>query len=547
MGKMIDFTEYLKNNGPYKGVIELGDNMGDGETSNLLNFKDFLKMEGINASSREEYLEQMDPNSMLFQDLYRDGLISLDGIIEEAIKRKYCTEEYVSKYMQYFEQDGILLKAALLGKYEDALMRMREIINIQKEKVVMATMVDEDGNETQLTAGLFAAMVNEAMSEHPEVEAKEKLKFIVADMIKFAESDEDIVNDLVGKESIEFLRLLYEKLDQGEIETNLEQFLRGKREYLPTPRPAGIEDLLSVCISGKKAGHYTMIVGNSVISLTHNLGYTEQVINEIMRIAFLQNNPHKSKGNLNTVIELSISDTMAKLKRKYSERNAKAFRSQLINEILPAIKSVKVEVKSKNGDVFKYTIGTGEMGISPRKDKFYFKITDTYALYLNRGPVSQSSSKILEAGDARNTRPFYVGLKLQNHYFNQENQKRGTNNILSINALLNFCQDIILSYEDVQKNDRGHWTGKIRRPLEEALNELAKVGAIKWKYCKSKKRKATPQEINTSKFEEWRKLYITFEFLDPPDINEIIDSDNIIDVTTSKPDRPENNMPELKS
>lgn len=132
------------------------------------------------------------------------------------------------------------------------------------------------------------------------------------------------------------------------------------------------------------------------------------------------------------------------------------------------------------------------------------------ASYLaERNLITQYPTKLLSL-DSRKTTAYYVGRKLNEHYYIDNNQVRGTADRISIPALLAVTD--LASYEEVQKKDRGHWQERIKEPLERALDELTAAQILKdWKYTHARGVDLTDEEAeNITSYSDYSKLYLHF-------------------------------------
>lgn len=149
-------------------------------------------------------------------------------------------------------------------------------------------------------------------------------------------------------------------------------------------------------------------------------------------------------------------------------------------------------------------IGSNFLG----KDYMHFFIDPFYAKYLVNSPQTLYP-KLMFSIDAKNANSFLLQLKLSEHYNMASNIKRGTNNRISVKALLKATN--IITYEQVKKQ-RKSWEERIKEPLENSLGLLRKKGTLKdWEYCKAKGVRLTDEEANFTDYHTWEKAFIKFE------------------------------------
>lgn len=141
--------------------------------------------------------------------------------------------------------------------------------------------------------------------------------------------------------------------------------------------------------------------------------------------------------------------------------------------------------------------------------------TSQMAEYLTHAYVTQYPLALLTV-DGRQRAAYYAGKKLAYHYGLRQNQKKGSQNCISVPKLLEAIPEIP-SIDVIGKTDFGHWARRIRVPLERALNILIQKGVLTyWKYCLSGKKEISDFEKYSAAYAEYNKLYIHFELEDYP-------------------------------
>lgn len=485
-------------------------------------------------------------NNMLF-GILKDGLES--GIDHDTLRQiyyKFKDDPEIIDMLAKGQYEDI--QPYMLGKIEELISKRKEDMDmqikenerqlkeskelmeqIQKLSAPMDSMTLEDGTIKPLTGIDLLDLLEKGLHD-PAPDAKDTLEEVLGAILEYGETHPDIREDSKLSKVLEAVSTLFNYLHGVAQAEEIDKFFKGQREFMVIPRPAGMEDLLKISagnIINKEKN--VKEVGDLKITFEGRLAIDEQKIHEMLKLAFASINPYKATTGLNTLVELPFTDTMEILGRTQTERNRKEFSRQLRKEMLPTIAHQHLDIKAKDGSFIHMEVGGGYSIVNVRKDKIYFKLSDPYAVYLNTGGLSHYSSKTLRLGSQRNPLPFYLAIKLQDQYFHDGDRGRKdkqknphpTNNILSIKTLLNFCADNILSYEDVQKTDRGHWVRQIRKPLEDALNEIQNAGLFEWEYCKKGLAEATPQEICTNDYHKWSNLYITFRLIpEEPDQRE---------------------------
>lgn len=148
--------------------------------------------------------------------------------------------------------------------------------------------------------------------------------------------------------------------------------------------------------------------------------------------------------------------------------------------------------------------------VACKKGIVYMEFGYTMGQYLKAIPQSRYPVTQYRI-DARNPNAYALGNKFANHYYMDNNQKRGTANRLKVESLLKCCPEL-KTYEEVLAT--GHsWTDRIKEPFEAALDEVTRVGTIKdWKYTHAKWVELTEEEAqNITDYNTFKELYITFE------------------------------------
>lgn len=140
--------------------------------------------------------------------------------------------------------------------------------------------------------------------------------------------------------------------------------------------------------------------------------------------------------------------------------------------------------------------------------------TTDLAAYLTHAFVTWFPMELLRL-NGKNSNAYYIGKKLAYHYDLRQNVNRGVNSCISVSSLLSSTPDI--QCQSIMEQDSGHWSRRIRTPLEKALDALQDVGVIdKWNYCYGKKKLIQNLAAETSSFSQFSKLYVSFAIKDFP-------------------------------
>lgn len=175
------------------------------------------------------------------------------------------------------------------------------------------------------------------------------------------------------------------------------------------------------------------------------------------------------------------------------------------------------DIKGKSKDFARVSIAT-YTGI--RNGEIQISFSPEIANYLaERNLITYYPTKLLGISGRKPT-PYKIGKKLAEYYHQDRNTERGTNNRISIPALLAVTD--LPSYEEVQATDRGHWAERIKEPFEKALDELTKEKIIKdWEYTHAKGVPLTDEEAgNITTYSDWINLYLLFSLTEEVDQTE---------------------------
>ena len=141
-----------------------------------------------------------------------------------------------------------------------------------------------------------------------------------------------------------------------------------------------------------------------------------------------------------------------------------------------------------------------------------FSFSLDMARYLTNAYLMQYPMDLLKV-DERNPNTYHIGKKILLHNSIDNNQRKGTAHILSVKSLLEVCPDIP-TYEQVLATDRAI-DRRIKAPFETALNSLSTF--IRWEYCNSKGVPLTEEQLTSTDYGTFEKLFIRFEVIGEPD------------------------------
>ena len=421
-------------------------------------------------------------------------------------------------------------------------------------QIVMATVTYKDGHEEKITGARFIELIQHYTSkmrleghedanpnEKEELEALAEILRMTIDFMVTPEGAPPEWED--GGKTMENLKLIlgrvnwilenydewsgaHEKeIPQGDA---ISQFIRGTIDFMQAPRPRGYEELLKISDTGVTGRQLRTTDGAKISTKIVFLGRNsieEQKIRQAFEFQLLKQNPYGVKAGLDTRVRILIEDLMKMLNRPINASNKSRFKALLEGKkdsgeggTLYNIRNSHIDIRVKSEGSNKAWIQTNigqASGIVG--DYAYFQFSEDYARYINTGVIKPYHKNTVKLGSRQFPLPYYLGQKLQDHYFFDGNRRRNTHNILSIKALLDYCAEV-LNYEYIIETDPTHWKRKIKDQYERALNEIKEKGLFDWEYCGPGCKEIQRGEITGADFEEWSRLYITFRFIpeEPP-------------------------------
>jgi hypothetical protein len=172
--------------------------------------------------------------------------------------------------------------------------------------------------------------------------------------------------------------------------------------------------------------------------------------------------------------------------------------------------SWKEKIKGKEKDFAEIRI-LGGMGI--KAGYINLEFTVSLAEYLIQLPLSQYPQSLLLL-DERNDNAYNIGLKMAEHYSNDNNQIKGTAQLLKVKTLLDYTS---LPNITTIRKQRTSWEARIKEPFETALDALTACGLLEdWRYSHSKGEEITDEEADFSNYEEWQETLVYFTLRNAP-------------------------------
>ncbi len=144
----------------------------------------------------------------------------------------------------------------------------------------------------------------------------------------------------------------------------------------------------------------------------------------------------------------------------------------------------------------------------------HMTFSDEFAQYLKHRRITEYPEALFSV-DNRKPNAYRIGQLLACQYYNKNNRKDGNFNKLKVQTLLSYTN--IPTIETVRKERGSTWRGRIKEPLEKALNELVAKGVIsQWEFKKRADSSFADVGGGKMKFEEWADSLIYFTCKDDP-------------------------------
>lgn len=224
-------------------------------------------------------------------------------------------------------------------------------------------------------------------------------------------------------------------------------------------------------------------------------------------VLLTRQNSFRSDGPLNTVVEIPLERYMELCGIPLTKPSKDKTRRK-VKEDLDTLYHVSLEWSEPSG---KRTKDFAKMRICDKiaiiKGKICFSFSPAMAGYLTNAYVMQYPIELLKV-DERNSNLYPLGRKLLLHNSIENNQRKGTANIISVKALLEVCPDIP-HYDKVSKEGR-QLDQRIKTPFEKALNALE---FISWEYSNSKGIALNDAQIASASYADFENLYIKFDVI----------------------------------
>jgi|GEM_PF-1595317 len=239
----------------------------------------------------------------------------------------------------------------------------------------------------------------------------------------------------------------------------------------------------------------------------------QKLLDTLLILLTNQPSPYKVNG-VNVRVHLPLEEYLNILGKPQTKSSFDELRENLKSDILP-LYHASMTFAQKRGKKHKQY---GQMRIiSEWKIKDNVLTVDfspSLVEYLKESFIMQYPVRLLKL-DNRDPVALMLGRRLALHFNMRSNQRFNTHNIISVRTLLDWCQMVIPSEEQVRGMKR-EYKRCIVIPLERALNVLQDSGIITWEYCNSKNSPLTEeqaQQVKDKCYKVIMELYICFEIL----------------------------------
>jgi len=224
-------------------------------------------------------------------------------------------------------------------------------------------------------------------------------------------------------------------------------------------------------------------------------------------VLLTRQNSFRGDGSLNTVVEIPLERYMELCGIPLTKPSKDKARRK-VREDLDTLYNISLEWSEPSG---KQTKDFAKMRICDKiaisKGKICFSFSPDMARYLTNAYIMQYPIELLKV-DERNGNLYPLGRKLLLHNSIENNQRKGTANIISVKSLLEVCPDVP-HYDKVSKEGR-QLDQRIKTPFEKALNAL---DFISWEYANSKGIALNDAQIVSASYADFESLYIKFNVI----------------------------------
>lgn len=291
--------------------------------------------------------------------------------------------------------------------------------------------------------------------------------------------------------------------------------------YLLTPTSRETNTLSSMYISSqlsfnfgevekiKKNGVQFYMVGMSKKSITA----TTQKVYNLIRQKIADQVRIGSKVKENVRIFIRADEYLSLAGKDPSNQTLIYNTNKKLKKALETLSCIKFIAKDEQGKEIRVPL-EGGVGISdPVNGSFLFTASSDYVSSLNLARYTPQAYFELPED---NPLPCYLYDKLSYHYGMDINVHRGTRNIISLESLLDYLEDVLPTFKALNDKGERHYRERIKQPLERALHSLEAKKLISWDYVGERRKHLTDEEkAKICVDEEYTyKCFLQFELTD---------------------------------
>ena len=140
---------------------------------------------------------------------------------------------------------------------------------------------------------------------------------------------------------------------------------------------------------------------------------------------------------------------------------------------------------------------------------FTVQLTEKFVRYLITSYVTNFPLELFKI-DERSKNVYSLAKKLVYHQSNKNNRRKKTNEIISVEALLNVCPQIP-PIEEVRLK-KGGWRSRIEESFANSLDKLIDYKIlVSWEYCNPNCEPLSDEQLGMNSFFEFQKFRIYFK------------------------------------
>lgn len=243
-------------------------------------------------------------------------------------------------------------------------------------------------------------------------------------------------------------------------------------------------------------------------ALSSGLRISTHKLLDMLTIALTEQNDYRGKGELHTLVSLPLVDYMDKCGIPQTKTSKDKARRK-VREDLETLYNISIEWSEntgRGGDVKEFAKTRICDMIAIRNGNIMMNFSKSITDYLTNAYIMQYPVSLFRT-DERNPNSFYLGKKLLQHNSIQNNQKKGTANIISVRKLLENTPDIP-TYDEVMQKDR-HLDQRIIQPFQNGLDALSNI--ISWEYTNRKGEPLSEEQLEHFNYGVFIDCFVKFE------------------------------------